>query len=161
MKLDVELNCTADEFFSLLRTSVMHDIKAATNAEISAEQIVSGYTYQKQLATKLGRKAGTIVTLTKIDPPYCYEAAFASDKGVNTIAYEIEALDGDRICVTYSEGFVAANTFAELNFKLMNFFYKKTNEKRVLYMLNLMEQHIQAERNQSLGSLAEGGERAG
>jgi len=148
MKLDVGLNCTADEFFSLLRTSAMHDIKAATDAELSAEQIVSGYTYQKQLATKLGRKATTTVTLTKIEPPYCYEAAFASDRGVNTISYEIEERDGGRICVTYREGFAAANTFAELNFKLMNFFYKKTNKKRVLYMLNLMEQHIQSERNQ-------------
>jgi len=148
MKLDVELSCTAEELFSLLLTSAIHDIKAATGTEISAEQVVSGYTYQKQLATKLGRQASTIATLTKIEPPYCYEATFTSDRGVHTISYEIKELDRDRICVTYIERFIAANTFAELNFKLMNFFYKKTNEKRVLYMLNLMEQHIQAERNQ-------------
>jgi hypothetical protein len=142
MKVEVKIKATADELYSLLMNSAKHDIEQATNQNISLEDLISGYTYEKKLTNKLGKQGSAIGTLTKVQKPYTYEAEFKSSRGINKLAYHLEPLDAGYLNVTYSEAYEPINKIADLNFKIMNFFYKKSTRKRMIRLIQMMEAHI-------------------
>ena len=148
MKVEVAIEATADELYSLLMTSVKHDIEQAINQEISLEELVSGYTYKKKLTNKLGNEANATGILTKIEKPHVYEAEFITGRGINRIAYHLEPLEDGYLNVTYSEAYEPVSKNAEVNFKIVNFFYKRSTKKRMIGLIRMMEAHIKQEREE-------------
>jgi len=152
MRVEVKIKATAEELYSLLMNSAKHDIERATGQDISFEELVTGYTYKKKLTNKIGKEANATGVLTKIEKPHIYEAEFTSGRGVNRIAYHLEPLEAGYLNVTYSEAYEPATKNAEINFKIVNFFYKKSTRKRMTNMIQMMEAHIQNEKAEELGA---------
>jgi len=146
MEVEVKIKGTADELFSLLMNSIKHDIESATGEDINLEELVSGYRYEKNLTNKLGKEGSATGTLTTINPPTLYEAAFQSKRGINRLSYKLEQLDDDTLHVTYSETYEPVDKNSELNFKFVNLFYRRSFRRRSTQMLKLMEIHIQEQR---------------
>jgi len=138
------MNTTADRFYDLLISSVKHDIEQKTETSLDLKDLKSGYVYKKALTNKLGKQGQAKTTLTKIEPPHCYEAQFETPRGVNTISYQIKDLDDNLIEVTYSENFDSTSAAVALNFKIMSFFYKRSTRRRMRYLLKQMNRHLQA-----------------
>jgi len=138
------MNTTAERFYDLLMNSIKHDIEQKTGTPVDLKDLKSGYVYKTRLTNKLGKQGTAKAVLTKIERPYCYEAQFETQRGINTISYHIKDLDNDLIEVTYSEYYASGSTAITLNFKIMSFFYKRSTRKRMLYLLKQMNQHLQA-----------------
>ena len=149
MKVEVKIKATADELYSLLMSSAKHDIERATGQEISLDELVSGYTYKKKLTNKLGKEASATGVLTMIDRPHTYEAAFTTSRGVNKVAYHLEPLEEGYLNVIYSEAYDPVSKNAEINFKIVNFFYKRSTRKRMIRLIRMMEAHIQKEKEEA------------
>ena len=147
MEVEVKIKATADELFSLLMDSVKHDVEQATGQDISLEELVSGYTYKKKLTNKLGKEANATSVLTKIEKPHIYEAEFTSGRGVNRIAYQLDPIEDGYLNVIYREEYEPVNKTAEINFKVVNFFYKRSTRKRMTRLIHMMEAHIQNEKD--------------
>lgn len=154
MKVEVIIEATADELYTLLIHSAKHDIERAIEQEVSLEELVSGYTYKKKLTNKLGKEANATGTLTKIEKPHIYEAEFITGRGINRIAYHLKPLEDGYLGVTYSEAYEPVSKNADLNFKLVNFFYKRSNKKRMIGLIRMMEAHIRKEREEEKESSA-------
>ena len=142
MEVEVKIKATADELYSLLMNSVKHDIERATGQDISAKELVSGFTYKKKLTNKLGREANATGVLTRIEKPHIYEAEFTTNRGINKVAYHLESLEDGYLNVTYSESYEPRNKNMDINFKIVNFFYKKSTKKRMIGLIQAMELHI-------------------
>ena len=149
MEVEVKIKATSDELFTLLMDSVKHDVERATSQDISLEELVSGYTYKKNLTNKLGKEASATSILTKIEKPHIYEAEFTSSRGINRIAYHLDPIDDGYLKVNYREEYEPVNKNAEINFKIVNFFYKRSTRKRMTRMIQMMEAHIQNEKGES------------
>lgn len=146
MKVTITVEATAQEFYTLLINSAKHDIESATGREVTLDEIVSGYTYKKKLTNKVGREASATGVLTKIESSHIYEAEFITGRGINRVAYELEALEDGYLNVTYSEVYEPVNKNAHINFKVVSFFYKKSTKKRMIGLIRMMEAHIIQER---------------
>ena len=142
MEVKVKIKVTADKLYSLLMNSVKHDIERATGQGISLEELVSGYTYKKKLTNKLGKEANATGVLTKIEKPHTYEAEFTTNRGINKVAYHLKPREDGYLDVTYSELYKPSNKNMDINFKIVNFFYKKTTRKRMIRLIQAMESHI-------------------
>ena len=149
MEVKVTIEVTAEELYSLLMSSVKHDVEQATGQEVSLEELVSGYTYKKKLTNKLGKEANATSVLTKIEKPHIYEAEFTTGRGINKLAYHLEPLEDGYLSVTYSEEYVPISKSAGVNFKLVGFFYKKSTKKRMIGLIRMMEAHILQERTEA------------
>jgi len=143
MEVEVKIKATAEELFSLLMDSVKHDIKQSTGKDVKTKELVSGYTYSKNLTNKLGKEGAASGVLTIIEPPFVYEAAFTSSRGVNRLSYKLVPLADGMLNVTYTEIYEPINRNSELNFKFVNFFYRKSFKKRITHMIKMMEAHLQ------------------
>jgi len=150
MEVEVKIKATADELYSLLMNSAKHDIEQATGQDISFEELATGYTYKKKLTNKLGKEANATGVLTKVEKPHFYEAEFTSGRGVNKVAYHLEPLDDGYLNVTYREAYEPISKNAEINFKIVNFFYKKSTRKRMKNLIRMMEAHIQNKKTASI-----------
>jgi len=137
------MNTTATRFYELLLTSVKHDIEQKTGEPIELSDIQSGYVYEKLLTNKMGSQGAAKTTLTHIEPPHLYEAAFDTARGTNTVTYQITELAAQLIEVTYREKYEPINRVAGLNHRIMSFFYNRSNRKRMLQLLQQMKAHLQ------------------
>ena len=64
--------------------------------------------------------------------------------GINTIYYNIEEVDDENIDVIYKEEFIGKTNSMDLNFKIMNFFYKKRSKKRAIRLIKSIETYIKS-----------------
>lgn len=146
VKVQEKLYVDAQDFFSSVAESVAYDISDVTGKKTRVKQIHKNLTYTKVMKNKLRRKGDVKVTITKWDPPYTYEASFTSLQGVNTISYQVEELSDGYIGVTYQEDFHGTSSSKDLNFKLVNLFYKRKATKRAKTLLRAIEKYAQEEK---------------
>lgn len=146
MKVNVRLDVEADELFHLIMNSLAHDIEMSTGHKVNQDEICEGYEYIKKLTNKIGKQNDALVKISKLDYPYHYEAIFYTSRGENTISYHISKQDLG-IYVEYQETYLANKKSKELNHKLMNIFYTKSNRKRAKQLLKNMEEYILLQRD--------------
>ncbi|MDN6195546.1 MAG: DUF3284 domain-containing protein [Atopostipes suicloacalis] len=146
MEIEQELTVSSEEFFDFLYRSIKMDIKESTGKNLEVEEITEGMTYSKKIDTKIGRKGGATVTLSTIQPYEKYQASFASSQGENITSYEIEELADNEIIVIYREDFIGSSWLKNMNFKLMNLFYKKSAQKQARDRLKQIEKYIKNQR---------------
>lgn len=138
------LNVSARDFFSKIEESVIYDIEQSTGKKLVVRDIYNGFKYKKNLKNKLGRRGEVDVIITHFVSPRLYSASFKSAMGVNTICYNIEEVDDENIDVIYKEEFIGKTNTADLNFKVMNFFYKKRSKKRAIRLIRSIEAYIKS-----------------
>lgn len=146
LEVKEELNVSAKEFFDMLTQSVLYDINASVEDKITAEQIVSGYQYEKNMKNKMGSQGAVRVTIKRFEVGKCYEASFLSAQGMNGIRYQIEERADGGITVCYREEFEGKNRTNSFNYRLMAAFYKRSSQKRMSQMLRSMESYVIAKR---------------
>lgn len=142
MNVNRELNVSADEFFNQIQRSVLEDIKASTRKNIEAEQVVDGYSYHKNLGTKMGGSSKVKVTIKELHAPTSYKADFTSGNGVNSIAYIIQEIGLQKINVHYEEGFSGSSRKMDLNNKIVQLFYTMGSKRKINTLLKNMETYI-------------------
>lgn len=143
MKVEKKMQVSEAELFDLILTSAKADVEKATGKTADIE---TGFSYRKNLTNKLGKEASAIGTFTKVEAPTAYEVEFKTARGINKIAYHLEKADDGGILVSYEELYDAVDSRHSLNDRIVSFFYKRASKKRMLHMLNLMEQYILEQR---------------
>lgn len=136
------LNVSAESFFYQLLKSAAFDIRMATGKSVRERQLYKGYTYAKQMKSKMGGAADVHVKITELDDPIRYAAEFTTASGKTIISYDIEALEEEKISVTYTEEFAGGNTSQDLNYKVMGLFYKRGAKKKTARKLHDIEAYI-------------------
>lgn len=133
-----QLNVTLDEFYEFIQEMILQDIKEATGKTVEIHDIHQGYKYKKQLTGRTGQ-VGHVKTEIKDFTRNSYSAIFRSAQGFNTISYTYQPTSDSAIELTYEEEFLSDSTLMNLNFKLMSFFFNRSNKKRIDMMLNQIE----------------------
>ena len=145
MKITRTLDVTMEELDAFIGQMVIKDIKEATNKTVTPEKIHPGYTYNKELTGRNGRE-GRVTTVIKELKPGLYHVTFKSKQGVNHLTYEYQPVSGDKVEVTYTEGFDSNGTVSKMNFGLMSFFYNHSSKKRINQVLSNIEYLIHENR---------------
>lgn len=146
MKITTHLAVSAQAFYTLLLQSLANDVSQAIGHDVDPDTLSSGYTYEKILPTRLGMKAKANVCIEELTPDACYRATFHSVRGINTLSYQIQAVDNG-IDIAYEEEYLPNNKLNALNYKIVKGFYARKNKKRVQLLLHAMEMHILKEGN--------------
>ncbi|BAK81410.1 DUF3284 domain-containing protein [Candidatus Arthromitus sp. SFB-rat-Yit] len=144
IEIKERLNVSAKDFFSKIEESVIYDIEQSMGKKMVVSDIRNGFKYTKNLKNKLGGRGEVEVVITHFASPKMYSANFKSASGVNTICYIIDEIDDENIDVIYKEEFVGKTGTANLNFKIMNFFYKKRSRKRASKRIRYIESYIKS-----------------
>ena len=74
-------------------------------------------------------------------------ASFKSINGINKISYTIEEIEEYCIDVTYCEEFEGNSKSIDMNFKFMQFFYKRRAKKRASKILRAIESYLRQNNN--------------
>ena len=146
VEVQEKLYVSAEDFFNCVAESVAYDIADITGKKTRVNQIHKGFTYTKVMKNKVKRKGNVKVTITKWNPPYEYSATFDSITGQNSLSYKVEDLEDGYIGVSYTEDFIGTTKGKDLNFKLVNVFYKRKAKKRAVRLLRAIEKYVQEEK---------------
>ena len=130
-----------EDFFQKIEESIVYDIEQSVGKKIKPYK---GYKYKKKMKSKVGKKGNVEILITEFKYPSNYSAEFKSLTGVNKISYAIDKIEDYCIEVTYNESFEGKSKSYNLNFKLMNFFYKRKAKKRAHRMLKAIESYLQS-----------------
>lgn len=128
------------DFFKKIEESISYDIEQSVGKKIKPYK---GYKYTKKMKSKMGRKGNVEILIKEFKPPICYSASFKSLNGINEISYTIDKIEDYCIDVIYKESFQGNKTSYNLNYKLMNFFYKNRAKKRARRMIKAIEAYLQ------------------
>ncbi|TDW24671.1 uncharacterized protein DUF3284 [Breznakia blatticola] len=127
--------------YKLFMESILADINANSEdgKQYTESDLHSGFTYYKQLKTKMGQEGRVKVELTELVPNEVYVAKFFSAQGVNTVSYHLEDEDEDLFALTYEEDFISDKTSKNLNFSLMNKLFSRSSKKKMDLMFNQLQ----------------------
>ncbi len=143
MKVQVKMAISAEDLFDSITESVLYDAEQAKGKKIPAKKLKAGFSYQKMLDAKVGGAQHVTTKITDFEPPYLYAASITSSRGVNTVRYEIEPIEGqDAINVTYEEGYVGDKALNDLNGKLVGALYSPFAKRKIKNRLRDMEMYI-------------------
>lgn len=142
------LHVSAEDFFAQIAKSVAYDAQESTGKKVRPSHLRKGFSYTKKMKNKTGKKGEVLVTITEYKVPVCYKAKFESFSGINTISYEIEALE-DGIGVSYKEDFSSDSKATNLNGKLVGALYKNRAKKKAVKLLRSIENYIQEQEDVS------------
>lgn len=142
MKVQVKMAISAEDLFDSIVTSVLYDAEQARGKKVPAKKLKAGFTYQKTLNAKLGGAQHVTTKITEFEPPHLYAASITSSRGVNTVRYEIEPVDGGGINVAYEEGYEGDKALNDLNGKLMGALYSPFAKRKIKQRLRDMETYI-------------------
>lgn len=145
MEVSRILDVTMDELDAFISQMVIQDIQEATNKTVSAKDVKPGYSYTKKLKGRNGREGRVKTTIRNLESGK-YHVTFKSTQGVNHLEYTYEPTEDGRVGITYSEDYDASSNSKSLNFKMMNFFYNRSNQKRANQVLLNIESLIQQNR---------------
>jgi len=142
MEITMTINATAKDFYNLILASCAHDINRSTNQNLTPNDITSGFTYKKNLTNKIGKTGDSTAVIKTVDFPHLYEATFTTRRGINTLSYQIHEESKGKLCINYKEVYEPIDKSHALNFKLTNFFYRRSFKKKMTNTITLMEQHL-------------------
>lgn len=134
-----------EKLFTILMDSLLEDISETQGKQVKLEDIGKGYSYKKQLKTKVGKEGLIRVTITQLEVPSIYEATFESAQGFNTLSYKLEDVDDSHFNLTYTEEFMSEKKSQNLNHGLMSRLYKRSNKKKANLVLNQLEAMMQGQ----------------
>lgn len=140
MEIIRELVGDKNKAFKLIMEGLMSDIEYETGKRPNMEDLTEGFTYIKKLKNKFGNEGNVDVTITKFDIPNYYEAHFQSKQGLNVLSYELKDKDDEAFDLIYQESFDSGKTSHNLNFKVMDFLFKRSSKKRVKIMLDQLQE---------------------
>ena len=148
MEVSRILDVTMNEMDAFISQMVIQDIQEATNKTVDSKDVKPGYSYTKKLMGRNGREGRVKTTIRSLESGK-YHASFKSTQGMNHLCYTYEPTEDGRVNLTYSEEYDASSNSNNLNFKVMNFLYKRSNEKRVGKILANIELLIQQNRKEN------------
>ena len=145
MEISRVLDVTMEEMDSFVSQMVIQDIKEATNKTVAAKDVKSGYTYTKKLTGRNGREGRVKTTIRELCSGK-YHVSFKSTQGMNHLSYTYKPTEDGKVDLVYEEHFESNKTSNNLNYKVMNFFYNRSNKKRATQVLSNIEYLIHENR---------------
>lgn len=125
------LKCNIDEAWDILEASLKYEIEETTKETIDMKDIQKGYHYQKKMHATRGGEMSVKVLIRELTKPTKYAVEFTSTEGVNNLSYTLEAIDEYQCQITYEETYEAKKKLNGWNAKLVSFFMKGRNKKKV------------------------------
>lgn len=141
MEFKKVMNVRADQLYDAILDSISYE------AKISKKKVVKGFSYTKEMKTKMSAKGNILVTIEDLEENRIYAARFSSAQGENYLKYEINEIDENKIEVTYTEGFEGSSKSKTLNYKLLNSFYRRSFNKKTNTTLENIENWILSNSN--------------
>lgn len=142
MKVNVEMNLSAQEFFDYLTQSLMIDIFKDSDKFKNENEIKKGLQYKKKFKQASNKELeGNVEIVEFIKPKICI-SKIQLNSNMSYIGYEIEKIDDDHINVTYTETFDSSKKLHVWNYKIMCFILSYFNAKKMKRILRAMEYHI-------------------
>ena len=146
MELEVKINATAKEVFDQLIKAVQQDIKYSTGKEVAVDKISEDYSYKKKLMSYVGKDVGVTVKIDKLVYPTQYSATFTNPNGKNSIEYNLIDSE-DSVKIIYKESYVYTSKLQNLNYKIMEFIFSRSNKKKMMRNFSYLEKQILDNRN--------------
>ena len=141
MKIEIDLNVTAQEYFKVLEDSIIQEILYHTNKEVTP---YSGYSYNKIMTTYAGHKRDTTVTITDFVQNKLYRCEFGS---INKTVLEINIVEReDGITVSYIESLLSDSGKYNTNFKLVGGLLSPIHKRKAKKKQKAIEAYIIANR---------------
>lgn len=130
----------AKTVFDFLTGLFIEDYEASTGQPISAEEIVSGLTY-----TKKKEQTGSFsLQVLEFSAPENYKVEISSNRGKQIIHYHLEEVDSEQVKITYSESDESSGFFNSWNYKILQPFFKKKLQKRMLLQIDKLVEFAQS-----------------
>lgn len=139
MKVSQQLNVSDQEFYNTLVTSLAKEIEITTGKSLKPHK---GLAYTSELVTYAKNKREVRTKITELTENKCYEAQFEYGQGINSVRFDIDAIDPTKVNVTYEEGFVGSSGKVQANYGLVSFFVKPFNKRKAKKKLKAMETYI-------------------
>lgn len=143
MEVVRQIEGNINDFFDRVEESLLADIKTSTGNSININEIVSGFTYFKELTSQLGKRGKVKVIINECTRPIKYSVSFISIQGENTLSYEAKPIDENKFELIYSENFKGSSKANSWNYKVMSKLYKRSSIKKANLVLNNIELMIQ------------------
>lgn len=143
MEVIRQMEGNINDFFDKLEESLLTDIKTSTGNLVDINEIVSGFTYFKELTSQLGKCGKVKVIINEYTRPIKYSVSFISIQGENTLSYEAKEMDKNRFEIKYSENFEGSSKANSWNYKVMSKLYKRSSVKKANLVLNNIQLMIQ------------------
>ena len=147
MEISRVLDVTMEEMDSFISQMVVQDIEEATSKTVAVKDVKPGYSYTKKLMGRNGREGRVKTTIRELESGK-YHVSFKSPQGMNHLSYTYKPAEGGQIELMYEESYEPNSTSNKLNYNVMNFFYKRSNKKRVTKVLSNIEYLIQENRKE-------------
>lgn len=150
MEVNMALDVTPEELFGVITQSLEYDIKQSTGKSVRADRITPGYSYKKQLQSKMGKEAAVTVTIEEFSPQTGYVARFDSGSGKNWVKYLMEPLDdGQAVGLSYVEEYEGAKTSMNINGAVFNWLLTIPNKRLIKKKFREIEKSIIESRGKS------------
>lgn len=141
MKVQLQLEVSQQQFFDLITTSLLNEIKMSANEDVHRDEL-HGYRYTKTMTTKMGANSKVDVEITNYQYPHSYEAKIRSKNGDYVFRYDVEAIDDSHCRVSYEETYHSDKWNLRLNYAILSWLYVKSSQKRLIASIRHMEQLI-------------------
>lgn len=134
MKVELKLEVTPSEFWSIISASLKEDVGQNT-------KIHKGLTFTKELPTTLSGLATAQVEVKEYIENTSYAVDFSTARSTVHSTYSIVE-EGSGILVNYTEEETFSKSMDKWNGKIMKTFYRKSRTKKLVKKLKHIEQHI-------------------
>ncbi|MGQ7330280.1 DUF3284 domain-containing protein [Streptococcus suis] len=132
-----------DRLFEAIVTSLKEDYRQNTGEEPAEVDLVAGLTYQKRFGEK--HQHSVQVTLLELTSPSLYSVRFSSNRGKETMTYQLTPIDEGHTGIQYSYGVEAADFFTKANYFLMEKLMAKSLERQTEAQLDALVRYATQE----------------
>ncbi|CQR25052.1 hypothetical protein BN1356_01395 [Streptococcus varani] len=131
----------ARAIFKAITKSLVDDYVQNTKESLKEEDLRPGLSYIKYFGNK--NQSSSKVTLTALDSPNLYEVVFSTNRGKQTISYQLESISDTETQICYSQK-VEQGTFAQkTNDFIAGLFFKKGLERKIEAQLTALVNYVQ------------------
>ena len=140
------LNCSVEEVWNAIESSLLYDIEMATSQKVEPKDFDVGFTYQKKMRASRGGMITADVVIKEFDMNKKYTAQFTTNEGINIVSYSLERMNDTECKLTYIEEYKANKKLNSWNAELVSVFLVFNYKKRIRKMMESIENYVVSQR---------------
>ncbi len=144
MEVTKRYQAKAENLFAFLEASFKSDYERNTNKLMRSGELKPGLKFTKTFGAK--NQNSVLVEVEAMTFPSHYKIVLNSSRGTNYIEYLIDPQEEDEIAVTYREEYVNSGLFTKINNRILEPFFRKKLEARMLAQLDQLIHYSNQER---------------
>lgn len=140
MKMILHTKIGTEQLYSTLVKSLLYDAGQKDNNE-KRKVLKKGYTYKKQLYTKMGSIRNVSIEVVEVIENGCIAFNVLANNGCTHIRYELES-ENDGTNLTYSESFDGISKLSTLNQKLLTIPFSFSAKRKFKQQVKNIESYL-------------------